>query len=344
MVHPGKFVKCKHLAVFDLHQFLTLFCQANVKSKIKKSPKTLKSKCPICAHEWPITDLKKSDYFAEVLAGTDSEEIHIHSDGNWKAVVREDLQPVDVSQIVKSEPGVQIATSRCKRSAPPVSQIRNEELIRSKDAEIAALLARNRKLEQENSQKNAEIAERDEKLRVLGAEKKDLREKVRKLSDMDTAKSAQNLLGARMQNRSLESELRNLKDEMRQDRTETDSLRKDKEKLEAELATERGKGNAGKEEVTKLRQQVDQLLLEKERSADAIKLYNAVQETGLLKKDKSSSRDRSPKRKKSKRSKSKEKENKGARKHSATNGKEEYVPPPPSGANQSNDSVIVLDD
>ena len=115
MVHPGKFVKCKHLTVFDLHQFLTLFCQANVKSKNKKSPKTLKTQCPICAHEWPITDLKKSDYFAEVLAGTQSEEIHIHSDGSWKAVVRQDLQPVDVSQIVKSEPGVQIPTSRCKR-------------------------------------------------------------------------------------------------------------------------------------------------------------------------------------------------------------------------------------
>ena len=113
MVHPGKFVKCKHLAVFDLHQFLTLFCQAIRKKRI--TPKTLKSKCPICAHEWPITDLKISDYFTEVLAETGSGEIHIRSDGTWNTVVREDLQPVDVSEDVKSEPGVQISMSRYRR-------------------------------------------------------------------------------------------------------------------------------------------------------------------------------------------------------------------------------------
>ena len=150
--------------------------------------------------------------------------------------------------------------------------MQNEELIKSKDAEIAALMTRIRRLEEEKAdmsqnlkEKNAEIAERDEKLKILDTEKKDFREKIRKLTDMDSAKSAQNLLGARMINRSLEGELRNV-------RSESDRLRQDKDKIEAELATEREKGNSGKEELTKLRKQVDQLLFDKERSADAVRM------------------------------------------------------------------------
>ena len=129
IVHPGKFVKCKHWAVFDLLTLLTKFCTESTqprktRKRTREQNQSPKAECPICKHEWPIRELRKSEFFQSVLASTDGcDEIDLHSDGSWEAVVREE-EVIDLTQIVKCEPGLQNkATFRSKQISGLLSRI-----------------------------------------------------------------------------------------------------------------------------------------------------------------------------------------------------------------------------
>lgn len=110
---PGKFIRCRHLTVFDVDYFLQTYCQSLAHQRPSSKSANTSPKCPICNEECTIKELKSLDYYQDVISKTSADEIDINPDGSWNAVTHISNQSIlDVDQIVKCEPGLVAAPTR----------------------------------------------------------------------------------------------------------------------------------------------------------------------------------------------------------------------------------------
>ena len=109
---PGKFIKCRHLTVFDVDYFLQTYCQAMASHRPTSKSPPPPPKCPICNEECLIKELKAIEYYQEVLQKTSNDEIEINPDGSWNTVKHNKSPIHDLSAMVKCEPGVEAPTPR----------------------------------------------------------------------------------------------------------------------------------------------------------------------------------------------------------------------------------------